>query len=82
MEGPKISFVTWPDGKVSSESLTVCGEQLARELLIVTWLPERYFGKIDSAVCWRLWEGMKKNGFKSHTVEIGADGKPVLEKSG
>lgn len=81
MEGPKISFVTWPDGKVSSESLTVCGEQLAREKLIVTWLPERWFGRVEGYICDRLWQGMVKNGFKSHTVEIGADGQPVLEKS-
>lgn len=81
MEGPRISFVTWPDGKVSSESLTVAGEDIAQARLIATWLPERYFGSLDSYACRRLWENMKKNGFKSHTVEIGVDGAPVLQSS-
>lgn len=81
MEGPKISFVTWPDGKVSSESLTVAGERMARERLIMTWLPEEWFGRVEGYTCDRLWSGMEKKGFRSHTIEIGTDGAPVMSES-
>lgn len=81
MEGSKISFVTWPDGKVSSESLTVAGEQIARERLIRTWLPEEWFG--DAVSGYRadgLWRGMESKGFRSWTIEIGENGTPILSE--
>lgn len=78
MEGPRISFVTWPDGKVSGESLTVGGERIARERHILSYLPSDWFGPVTSYVLDGLWSGMKTKGFKSHTVEIGEDGNPLL----
>ena len=79
MESREISFVTWPDGKVASESLTVAGEQIARERIINSWLPTDWFGKaVTGYVADALWRGMSEKGFKSHTIKIGKNGQPEL----
>ncbi|MBO6755502.1 MAG: hypothetical protein JJ902_04195 [Roseibium sp.] len=81
MEGATISFVTWPDGKVSQASLTVAGEDMARQKVIAEWMPERYFGDaINGFMANAIWRGMCAKGFKSWTIRIGADGSPELDE--
>ncbi len=80
MEGPRISFVTWPDGKVSGESLTVGGETNARHRHVTSWFPRDLLGDPGWSALDSLWRGMEAKGFRSHTIEIGADGQPVLSE--
>jgi hypothetical protein len=82
MESRFISFVTWPDGSVSGESLTVgnSSQSIARHKHIKSWMPRDWFGDVRGYALDLLWEGMAQKGFKSHTIEIGADGVPVLNK--
>lgn len=79
-QGVKISFVTWPDGRVDDGSLTIAGERTARKLFCASYLPEQWFGRgtVDYVVD-SLWNGAREKGFRSHTITIGKDGKPVLE---
>lgn len=80
-EGPEISFVTWPDGKVDERSLTVCGEQIARHRFVGAFLPDEWFG--GNAVRYAgdaLWNGARARGFRSYTIKIGEDGQPSLTK--
>lgn len=79
MESREISFVTWPDGKVANESLTVAGERLAREGLIRSWLPADWFGDLNSYSFEGLWRGMQSKGFRSHTITVSEDGTPTLK---
>lgn len=79
MESREISFVTWPDGKVDNASLTVGGDQIARQRMIRQWLPEDWFGKgATSYVLDQLWSGMRDKGFRCYTIKIDKDGKPEL----
>lgn len=80
MEGPEISFVTWPDGKVDGRSLTVCGEQMARSQFVGQWLPADWFGEyaVSHSVTDTLWRGAKEKGFRCYTIKIDKDGKPSL----
>ncbi|OYU91937.1 MAG: hypothetical protein CFE29_03570 [Bradyrhizobiaceae bacterium PARB1] len=79
MESREVSFVTWPDGKVDNASLTVAGEQMAREKMINQWLPAEWFGRaVTGYVADTLWRGMTEKGFRSHTIKIGEDGLPAL----
>lgn len=81
MESREISFVTWPDGKVSDASLTVAGEQNAKERHIGQWLPKEWFGKpISSFQAMELFRGMEEKGFRIHTIVIGKDGSPKLKE--
>ncbi len=81
MEGTSISFVTYPDGKVSQASLTVGGERNARERVISEWLPEQYFGNaITGYLADSVWREMSAKGFKSWTVGIADDGSPQLDE--
>ncbi|MFA7335062.1 MAG: hypothetical protein WC130_12340 [Kiritimatiellia bacterium] len=77
-QGTEISFVVWPDGRVDDRSLTLCGEHRAREAFIASYLPEQWFGNSSSYVADTLWKGAREKGFRSYTIEIGADGKPKL----
>lgn len=79
MESREISFVTWPDGKVDSASLTVAGEQIARQRMINQWLPTDWFGKaVTGYIADQLWSGMRDKGFRCYTITIGKDGTPEL----
>jgi hypothetical protein len=78
-QGTRISFVVWPDGRVDDRSLTLCGERIAREGFINGYLPEEWFGRSSrSYIADTLWRGATEKGFRSYTIEIGADGKPRL----
>jgi len=81
MESHKISFVTWPDGKVDDASLTVRGEVVARQRFVNQWLPEQLFGGHRGYVADDLWRGAREKGFRSYTVEIGEAGEPRLVES-
>ena len=79
MEGKTISFVTYPDGKVSNASLTVSGRQIAKEKIIAEWLPERYFGAgLRGYEADHLWNSMREKGFKCWTIQFSDDGTPEL----
>lgn len=78
MEAKEISFVTWPDGKVDDKSLTVAGEQIARQRMIAQWLPADWFGSISGYYLDGLWRGMTEKGFRSYTIKIGKNGQPEL----
>jgi hypothetical protein len=81
-ESPNIFFVTWPDGKVDSESLNVASAEIAKQRLIRSWLPEQWFGDmkwLSGYALERIWDGMKEKGFKVHHIKTDADGEPVLE---
>ncbi len=81
MESYQISFVTWPDGKVSDARLTVAGEQNAKERHIGQWLPPEWFGKaVTGYRASELFQGMEANGFRVHTIVIGKDGTPKLKE--
>jgi hypothetical protein len=83
-ESPNIFFVTWPDGKVDSESLNVASKDIAKARLIRTWLPEQWFGDmkwLEGYALNRLWEGMVEKGFKVHHIKTGADGNPIINES-
>ena len=76
-----ISFVTWPDGKVDENSLTVCGNSKAKERFVAGWLPNIWFGsKSIEYVIHSLWEGAREKGFRCYTIEIGADGEAKVQK--
>lgn len=78
-EGPEISFVTWPDGKVDERSLTVCGERIARERFIAQWLPEQWFGKAPTGYAADgIWREANGKGFRVYTIKIGDKGEPSL----
>lgn len=80
MEGKEISFVTWPDGNVSGESITLGGPRLAIERFCYTYLPERWFGRYSVGyVADTLWKGAREKGFRCHTIVIGKDGEPALK---
>lgn len=80
-QGPKISFVVFPDGKIDEHSLTVSGETIARERFIAGWLPERFFGAAATGyAAGQLWRGAHDKGARSYTIEINKDGQPVLAK--
>jgi hypothetical protein len=80
-EGTKISFVTWPNGQVAGESVTIHGKEGAIRGFVESFLPEEWFGREHFSYASRsLWEGARKKGFRVHTIEIGEDGKPTLEK--
>jgi hypothetical protein len=65
-QGTKISFVTWPDGKVDGRSVTLHGETMARENFIATYLPEEWFGRVPTGyVTETLWKGARDKGFRS-----------------
>ena len=76
-----ISFVTWPNGNVDENSLTVCGDIIARERFVAGWLPINWFGSraIGYAVH-SLWDGAREKGFRCYTIEIGADGEAKVQK--
>lgn len=76
----KISFVVWPDGKVDERSLSIFSEGHARANFVRSYLPSDYFGDVNEYLTERIWQGCHQKGFKSHTIEIGEDGKPVLVK--
>lgn len=80
-QGPSISFVTFPDGKVDERSLTVSGERIARERCIRAWLPEQFFGTgLEGYAADSLWRQMAEKGMKSHTIKINESGEPEIDK--
>ncbi len=79
MEGPEISFVTFPDGGVADASLTVAGERFAKERAMRQWLPEDWFGELSYSAIESLWRGMQSKGFRVYTIKIGEDGQPSLK---
>lgn len=80
-QSTKISFVVFPDGKVDERSLTVCGEEMARQRFIAGWLPADTFGNSLSGYALdALWRGCREKGVRSYTVEIAEDGTPRLAK--
>jgi hypothetical protein len=81
-QSTKISFVVFPEGKVDERSLTVCGEEMARERFILEWLPESTFGRdISGYALASIWQSCAKNGCRSYTLEIGPNGEPQVVKS-
>lgn len=81
MESREISFVTWPDGKVDNASLTVAGEEIARQRMIAQWLPTEWFGDAPTGYqAAQLWRGMQGKGFKSWTIAIGKNGEPSIKE--
>jgi hypothetical protein len=81
-QGTKISFVTWPDGTVDGESLTLAGQRIALRQFMQTFLPSRFFGPLGDLYVIGLeglWKSAKDHGFKVHTIAIGKDGQPTLE---
>lgn len=81
MESREISFVTWPDGKVDGGSLSVVGRGHAIEKMIAQFLPSQWFGgSVVGYQAERLFDGMRQNGFRVHTIKIGDDGTPTLDK--
>lgn len=81
-QSTKISFVVFPDGKVDEKSLTVCGEEIARQRFIAAWLPEETFGKEISGYAFdSIWRSCQTKGCRSYTLEIGADGEPRVVKN-
>ena len=80
-QGHAISFVTWPDGRVDENSVTVCGQRIARQRFVDSYLPEEGFGNSSREyVADTLWKGARDKGFRSYTITIGKDGVPQLEK--
>jgi len=80
-ESRNIYFVTWPDGKADSESLNVYSKDIAKERIIRSWLPERFFGDmkwLQGYALDRIWQGMTEKGFKVHHIKVGEDGEPVF----
>ena len=76
-----ISFVVFPDGKVDERSLTVAGEEMARQRFISGWLPSHTFGnEIYGSTYAALWRGCRQAGCRSYTLEIDADGEPRVVK--
>lgn len=74
-----ISFVTYPDGRVDEQSITVAGERIARERFIATWLPTEFFGAAPTGYAADgIWRGAAEKGFRVHTIEIAKDGTPSL----
>lgn len=81
MESKEISFVTWPDGKVSDASLTVAGEQIAKERHIAQWMLPEWFGKAATGYrASELFRGMEEKGFRVHTIIIAKNGEPKLKE--
>lgn len=77
----KISFVVFPDGKVDERSLTVSGEDIARQRFIAGWLPEHTFGSNLSGYALNaLWQGCREKGCRSYTLEIAPDGTPRVSR--
>jgi hypothetical protein len=79
-QGQKISFVVFPDGEIDQASLTISGERVARQQCIASWLPDRYFGNsVTGYIADTVWREMQDKGFKSYTIRMDKDGKPVAE---
>lgn len=79
-ESYEISFVTWPNGKVDENSLTVGGERIAKARIVQSWLPTQWFGSIDDYKLSQLFLGMENKGFKVHTIVIGKDDEPKIKE--
>lgn len=78
-QGTKISFVTWPDGRVDEASLTLFGERFAREAFLADQMKHLIDAKtVGGYLADEFWRPCRLRGFKVHTIEIGEDGKPVL----
>jgi len=82
-ESPNIYFVTWPNGKVDSDSLNVSSKDIAKERIIRGWMPDQFFGDMKW-LSWyaldRIWQGMVEKGFKVHHIKTGSDGEPILNE--
>jgi hypothetical protein len=78
-ENHNIYFITWPDGRVEQESLTVVSAEYAKMGFISSYLPERFFGEkmnwLTSYVIGGIWSGMQEKGFRCHHIKM-IDGKP------
>jgi hypothetical protein len=78
----KIYFVTWPDGQVVEGSQSSRDRDTAIRNVVLEFLPDRWFNGIELGTLYygplsKLWDAMKKNGFKIHEIDLPDDIKGI-----
>ena len=80
-QSENVSFVTWPNGQIDQNSLTVAGETMAKRQFLNYFLPEQWFGEADKVMGWTaidgLWRAAQSKGFRIYTIRV-KDGQPEI----